>query len=595
MCFWAIFKTHVKEGRKSEKMKKRIKFTTCLILSLALLFGLMPTVASAKEDIKLSDVEYEVNINNAKRVFIGNDKAVSYEVGKKYFLMYTVSEIESNGTTQSGMIVTTDKEEVFPYTKGGMKYDKKSLLLDEGYTYFFRFEITESGLECIAAKAKGDESEYIKLPHITRDFTTPGQYFGAWMAEGGEVSGKLTHVRCYDEDGNDMGVYGNDTQGVIVLKEGEMKANSAVDHTYSFSLTEAGNIAISNERGTDSKIVYMEYTVKNVKKGKITQSGAIFTNSPTAVFPYAGGTGFMKYTPHKQPGECMLLDEGGTYLIRFEKQADGFDVLIKRTVNGKITYFSYPHTYGEFKADNKYFSIWIGEGESDVSADFVNVKAYDSKGRNLAIQTNQGVEITHYGDLEDYSQCEAVYYCRENDTFIALDDERNAIRRVDNEQMSVTGTYSIREAVLTLNVSGKEETFDYVYKSLTDKDGNTYIRLNDSKVTFVSNSVDGEVLETVKVTAENGYKLAEPSKPSREGRTFQYWQLGNGEQYDFDEVVTKSMTLYAVWDGEDTYTATELLKAAFSAQPVIAIGTSSLLVLATILIVLKIKRGGRHE
>ena len=318
------------------------------------------------------------------------------------------------------------------------------------------------------------------------------------------MTGKLTHVRCYDEYGNDLGVYGNDTQGVIVVKEGEMKANSAVDHTYSFSLTEAGNIAISNERGTDSDVVYMEYTVKNVKKGNITQSGTIFTNSPTAVFPYAGGTGFMKYTPHKQPEECMLLDEGGTYLICFEKQADSFDVLIKRTVNGKTTYFSYPHTYGEFKADNKYFSIWIGEGESDVSADFVDVKVYDSKGKNLAIQTNQGVEITHYGDLEDYSQCEAVYYCKGNDTFIALDDDCKAIRRVDNEQVSVIGTYSIREAVLTLNVSGVEETFDYVYKSLTDKDGNKYIRLSDSKVTFVSNSIDGEVIETVEVTAADG-------------------------------------------------------------------------------------------
>ena len=576
-------------------MKKRTKFTACLMLSLALLFGSMSAVASAKEDIKLSDVEYEVNINDAKRVFIGNDKAVKYEVGKKYFLMYTVSEIESNETTQSGMIVTTDKEEIFPYTKGGMKYDKKPLLLEEGYTYFFRFEITETGLECIAAKAKGSESEYIKLPHIARDITTQGQYFGAWMAEGGAVTGKLTHVRCYDEYGNDLGVYGNDTQGVIVVKEGEMKANSAVDHTYSFSLTEAGNIAISNERGTDSDVVYMEYTVKNVKKGNITQSGTIFTNSPTAVFPYAGGTGFMKYTPHKQPEECMLLDEGGTYLIRFEKQADSFDVLIKRTVNGKTTYFSYPHTYGEFKADNKYFSIWIGEGESDVSADFVDVKVYDSKGKNLAIQTNQGVEITHYGDLEDYSQCEAVYYCKGNDTFIALDDECKAIRRVDNEQVSVIGTYSIREAVLTLNVSGVEETFDYVYKSLTDKDGNKYIRLSDSKVTFVSSSVDGKVIETVEVTAADGYKLTEPSKPSREGRTFQYWKLGSGEKYDFDAVVTESLTLYAAWDGEDTYTAADLLKVGFNAHPVIAISACGLLVLATVLVVLKIKRGGKHE
>ena len=99
----------------------------------------------------------------------------------------------------------------------------------------------------------------------------------------------------------------------------------------------------------------------------------------------------------------------------------------------------------------------------------------------------------------------------------------------------------------------------------------------------------------MEVTAADGYKLAEPVKPSREGRTFQYWQLGNGNQYDFDEVVTKSMTLYAAWDGEDTYTAAELLKNALNVQPIIAIATCVLLVLATVLVVLKIKRGGRHE
>lgn len=576
-------------------MQEKKRCFISFVLAIVLMLGVMPVTVLAEEDIKPSTVEYEVNLNDAKCVFIGNEKAIDYEIGRKYFLMYTVSEIEKNTTTQSGMIITTDHQEVYPYTKGGMQYDKQSLLLDEGYSYFFRFEITEEGLECIAGKAlKGGGSEYIKLPHVARDIKTPGQFFGAWMAESGSVTGKLTHVRCYDEKGNDLGVYGNDSQGVIVLKKGEMQENESVDHSYSFSLTEANHIAISNGYGTDSDVVYMEYTVKNVKKGNITQSGTIFTNSPTAVFPYSGGSGFMKYMPHKDPNECMLLEDGASYLLRFQKQESGFDILVKRTVNGKVTYFSFPHEYGEFHKENAYFSIWIGE-ECGVAADFVEVKSYDDKGNNLAIQTNQGVEITHYGDLEDYSQCEAVYYCEANDTFIALDKACTAVRRVDGETVSVTGTYAIREAVLTLNMNGEEESFDYVYKSFSDKNGNKYIRLSSSKVTFVSQRVDGKEIETVDVTAEDGYKLRKPTEPTREGRTFQGWKTAEGNDYDFETVVTESMTLYASWDGEDVYKQTSLLDNNTNMQPIIAIGICFVLLVATVLTVFKISRGKKHE
>ena len=164
-------------------MKRRKNQLAHLILAAVLVLSAVPTVAFAKEEVKPSATEYEVNINNAKCVFIGNEKAAKYEVGKKYFLTYTVSEVELNQTTQSGMIITTDREAVYPYTKGGMKYDKKSLLLDKGYTYFLRFEITENGLECIAGKAKDENSDYIKLPHVARDIMAQGQYFGAWMSE----------------------------------------------------------------------------------------------------------------------------------------------------------------------------------------------------------------------------------------------------------------------------------------------------------------------------------------------------------------------------------------------------------------------------
>ena len=571
---------------------KRSKWLGYLLLAATLLVGIESEQVCAKEDIKRSDVKYEVNINDSQRVFIGNETPITYEVGRKYFLSYTVSEVETDETTQSGMIITKDKEEIYPYKKGGMKYDQQSLLLEEGYTYFFRFEIKENGLECIAAKAKGDKSEYIKLPHIAENPNTKGQYFGVWMAETGAVTGKLTNVRCYDENGKDLGVYGNETQGLVVLPEGGLQGNDAIAHSYSFSLKDADHVSISNLRATTSDVLYMEYTIKNVKYEDVTQSGVVMTNAPTAVYPY-GSSGQMKYSPHKKPEECQLIEDGATYLYRITRNEEDFDVLVKRTVNGKTTYFSFPHVHGTYDSKCGYYTVWIGE-HAGLTADFVDVKAYDAEGNNLAIQTNQGVEIMHHGNQEDYSECEAVYYCKENDTFISLDDECNASKRPDNESVSKMGTYFIRETTLSLTIGDDTEEFNYVYNWLLDKNGNKYIRLREQKVTLMSKAVDGEVIETIPITAEDGFKLAKPDEPTNGNHTFKGWVRGDGKEYDFDEVVTESFALYADWDGQPTFSTIEVLNA-IPVKPVIAIASCILLALVTIVIICRIKRGGKHE
>lgn len=575
-----------------EKKKHRI---LGLLVSLVLLTGLGYIPVQAETEVVPSKEGYEVYMKDAEHVFIGNEQAIKYEVGRKYFLNYTVSSIESNTTTQSGMIITTDQTEQFPYTKGGLQYDTKSVLLEEGYTYFLRLEITENGMECIAARAEvnGGNSNYIKLPHTYADITTQGQYFGVWFAENGSITGKLTHVHCYDEFGNDLGVYGNTAEGVIALKNGEMEPNEEVEHYYSFSLQEAGCIAISNLRYTDADEVYLEYQVDNVEKKDITQSGVILTSSPTDVYPHGDGNGQLIYSPHETTEECELLESGATYLYRFIKGTDGYEVLIKRTINGSTDYFSFPHEYGTFREENGYYAVWIGENCS-VTADFTNVKCYDSLGNNLAIQTNQGVEITHYGDLEDYSECEAVYYCEANDTFITLDDACNASLIVDGEQNTVQGTYSIRETVLSLTINDNTETYDYVYSALTDKDGNRYIRLKDAKVTFMSSAVGGKKLDTVTITEEDGYKVTVPETPTKEGREFQGWKTADWTEYDFNSVVTKSMTLYASWDGDD-YTETGVPEAAADMAPIIAGIISIILVVGAVaaIVIIRVKGGKR--
>lgn len=536
------------------KTKKRI-----LALAFCAMFLFGSVSVQAEEKITPSKEKYEVQIEDANHVFIGNEKKVDWNVGDKYFLTYTVDKVTYDKTTQSGVIATTDNTSEYPHTKGGMKYSNAgSLLCEEGWTYFFRFEVTEDGLKTVVAKAKGQENEYIRLPSVYGKLTEEYPYFGVWMSETGKVSAKLTYVRCYDEDGNNLGIYGNKGQGVSVINTTIMKPNKSVEHSYSFSVSKASRFAFGSLRHTDSDVIYLEYTVNNVDAKNVTQSGAIMTNKPREVYPHSGD-GYLNYSMHlNEKTECMLLDEGAKYIIRFERLEDTFEVLVKRTLNGKDTYFSFRHFYGNYKPDYGYVTAWFGE-HCSLAADFTNVKCYDAKGHNLAIQTNQGVNIKHYGPLEDYSECEAVYYCKENDTFITLDDECHASKWVDGTETADMGTYSISQAVLTLKIGDQKEDFDYVYKSFTDADGNTYVRLEESTVTFRTRSMGGEVIETVQTTAENGFKIAKPSDPKEKGLTFACWKTGEGKEYNFDDVVIENMELYATWNGEGKYTATSIL------------------------------------
>lgn len=564
------------------------KKIVALVVCFMAVCNVFPTYAAEK--IVPSKKEYTVEISDARCAFFGNEKKVDFKIGKKYFLMYTVDKVSNNETTQSGMIVTTDQSAEYPYLNGNMQYKNESLLMEEGYSYFLRFEMTSDGMRYIAAKAKDGNNKYVKFPVDFGGIEPQSGYFGFWTAETGTLTASLSHVRCYDEDGNDLGVYGS--KGVMVIEEGLMDPKK-VDHSYEFSLNKAKTVAISNARPVDGDVVYMEYTVKNVNPKGLTQSGVINTIMPTASYPF-GDTGLLQYNQHTEP-ESKMLTDGAKYILRFEKDEEGFSVIVKRTVNGVQDYISFGWAHGQY-TDGDYFSLWFGEF-SELSADFLDVKCYDQNGNNLGIQTNQSILIVHHGNLEDYSQCEAVYYCKEKDSFVSLDDECNASKWNDGEQTSVAGTYYIRQTKLYLKTGGDTEEFDYVFDSFTDGEGNQYLRLQEQKVRFVSGLLGGEEIEQVTVTAKDGYKLQAPKAPTKEENTFKGWCLGDGKEYDFDSVVTEALTLYAKWeDGNgNEYLATE----AFSTKiwtPILVIGISVLLIAGTIILTIAvIKKGKRNE
>ena len=572
--------------------KKRLSslFLCLTILAATTTFYNHTLVAQAAGDVTPSTTEYEVELYQTG-IFLGNEKGVNVSGGEAVYLTYTVSEVAEDTTTQSGLVATTDREEAYPYLKGVMQFNNlKSLLMRPGYTYFIKFEVTEFGFEYVAVYSNGSDENYeTGFIHTTGEVVDNMQYCGIWLS-GGDLTAKLTHVRCYDKKGNDLGVA---VQGGMVL-DPTFTPNPNVQHSYEFTLDNAHAIAISNERYSKAKDIFMEYEVKDVTN-TLEQTGFIMSNSPTAMYPYDGNQGFMMFQNIHDGSGGELAIPGAKYLLRFTRTDDGYEVRARYTLNGSNHYVLFPNTIGTYNPKYGYASIWLGSG--DLTATFFNVKCYDGEGKNLGIQTNQeDVEIIHYGGWEDYSVCSAMYYCKDNDTVITLNEDCSATVQKAGEKNAQNGTYKIDGLTLTMEAGGKSSNYEYSYIQMTDESNHTYVRLKEYAVKFVTGTED--IVETA--SKENGYQIKMPENPTMKGNTFKGWYLGNGKEYTNPSITTKSQTVYAKWvdgDGNEYLATSAGIEAVKADRTPLIIGILCLLiVLATAAgIILVIKKGAKDE
>lgn len=547
-------------------MKQRWKKGICLVFALLLLCGSF--TVQAEEEVKVSDKEYMVSLMDANSIFISNQKAVSGKVGTKVFLTYTVEHVTKNAVDITGVVATNNPMEGYPYAKDGrIEYANESVLFEEGYTYVYGFEITDNGLSYRCAKMKGKEAKYINFTNFQESADASGAYkhFGIW-ADGGAgagVSAILNHVRCYDAQGNDLGVQFNRSTAMMQDEANKLlDVHLTVDTSYSFTMEEASTVAIGNKYVTDSDVVYMEYEVEDVQD-KTIQQGTLCAETliTSSGYPFAGTNGLVMLMEYKPDDEKPLLKEGAKYFICFSKKEDGFDAMVQCTLNGKTETFSFPYPAGAYNQKFGFFGLWFGDGpENAFSAKFKNFKCYDAEGNNLGVQLSRGsTQITLYGEPEDYSLSEATYFCKENQTFLVLADEQKVVKQVGSKKTE--GTYKIlNRDELYLSLKDGKEAYDYTAMVIRDEEGNEYKRLNDKKVTFVT----GEEKIVEQATAANGYRVMKPEDPKKEGHTFKGWYLNNDTAFDFDTVVAESITLYAKWqdgDGNEYLAVDQLGKA----------------------------------
>lgn len=575
------------------------------LLSLVLVCSLLATciaftASAADTKVTPSNEDYSVSFKDLKGgIYISNKTSIGTEVGTEYYMTYTVKSVEHNVTRrQHGVIGTNVPTVAFPYStpeegKGGlMYYSDRDLMLKEGTTYFLKFTITEDGYDYRVGWGKGEDSRYVEFHSKTGKVTSGLGYFGVWF-EDVDFSAELIKVRCYDKDGNDLGVQVNRKEATVYVDQ-PMANDTEVEHSYDIKVENQYVMNISNKYVPTSDTVYMEYTVKSGELARFEQVGLVLTDAPYLGFPY--GNGIMYYNQYSRTLENMtpgpLMEEGASYVIKFERKADQFAVRAEKTKDGKTTLVDFNVTYGEYIKEQHFFGIWLsGIGTYANNFELVNFKCYDSNKVNLGVFCNLPATITHYGGLEDYRGLEGIFYSEEKGIRLDLNADRTVA--VTQNGTRKEGSYSIsNDLVVTTNIDGVEETYDYFYTFITDKDGNRYERMGMFKVSF--ETAGGNEVPMQLVGAEQNFLATKPEAPTMEGAQFVGWFTSDGQEFDFNTVITKSITLYAKWDNIN-YVNAVTEETQNNSWLLLFIGGTAVLLAGTIVGIVVIKRAKKHE
>lgn len=308
-------------------MKKKLKQIVTMAFAVILLCT--GFTVNAEEQIKISDKEYAVVLEDAVGVYIGNKIPVSGKIGTKVFLTYTVEKLTSNHATTSGVVATKRPHDRYPSSFGSMLWGSTqaevgSLLFKEGYTFVFRLERTENGFEYQALKMKDDKVSNINFS-LGTNVNDAFPFYGIMIDGLGThtVDAVLTHVRCYDENGNDLGIDTNNVTKAKIYEDGEVA--SYEDVKAGFYCKENNTLIVLH----DNKVAYVETELLGREADYRLMYGTQLT------LKYPEGKEIWHYT------HMRLTDEEGNIYLRLQDAKATFitgDEKIVKEVNPDTRY-----------------------------------------------------------------------------------------------------------------------------------------------------------------------------------------------------------------------------------------------------------------
>lgn len=144
----------------------------------------------------------------------------------------------------------------------------------------------------------------------------------------------------------------------------------------------------------------------------------------------------------------------------------------------------------------------------------------------------------NYDENVDTDFYHASYYCKDTGEFIVLGE---------NNKLTLDGkeyTYYILSSQ-ELVVETNNKSYGTVFATRIVLGDKIFTRLMRYLVTFDTDG--GGEIGTQKIEG-GSYKVTQPEDPVRDGYTFQGWYLSDGTKYNFDSVLTESITLHARWE-----------------------------------------------
>ena len=111
-----------------------------IFMVVCLTVPLLLSTAAANEVVP-SGEEYTLSFSGVEEVFFGNATKANIKSGKEVYLTYTVDKVRTDHkAVQHGVLGTSRPETRYPYDKGGVLcYSDDAPIMDQGYTYFFKF------------------------------------------------------------------------------------------------------------------------------------------------------------------------------------------------------------------------------------------------------------------------------------------------------------------------------------------------------------------------------------------------------------------------------------------------------------------------
>ena len=124
-----------------------VKGIVASVMMLTLILGCFTGTAQAKEwNVKPSNVNYYVNLDNTECIFLCNQYGAGTAVGTEYYLTYTVEKVDVKTVGANGVLGCDQPGARWPYvtspdgTGGGlMNHNIMNQLMIEGNTYFLKF------------------------------------------------------------------------------------------------------------------------------------------------------------------------------------------------------------------------------------------------------------------------------------------------------------------------------------------------------------------------------------------------------------------------------------------------------------------------